>query len=1021
VPPVALEHCDGAVLVIQPRRLASERLASYLAEQNGWTVGVEVGLLIGQCKAWNVHSRIVVATAGAALRLLAGGDSVIPFQTVIVDEVHERAVDTELCMAICSQLVAADPHLRLVVMSATLDEGRLSKYLQERMGTGSSVGVVELGHIARAGWPILERESRHFKDSYNRVVGGFPSVSGLSREFQKHNDIENRLVPILVKTCVEEVTELVETNGSAEVILVFLPGLREIEDVHSALLDRGLPLRVVVLHSRLSQETLNSSAFEPAPPGCAKVILSTNIAETSLTLPDLTTVVDAGLTRVMWTDPSTKRQRLRTAWASWESCDQRRGRVGRVAPGKYVSLIPTAATRADSRDPDTHVNSLIGFILDLLTPNNDLDAISLLRDLLTPLDEQLISEAEAQVVAWGFARKVTASPTQAKIIETIQRRVNQEAERTSRAQNRRVQPVLLSKKPLQLTALGLAAAKMPIDKDKGYFAILCALCGLGGTACNLLATDQVNPYVHPLETALGGDSDEMPTPQAAVELAFAKDGHVLAASQPWVNARLLSEWRRLFPTAYDAPSPSELSWCRHNGVSPSGLRRAELAALNVRQSLSMLDLLPPISDFESALLSNSHAASPPGFQSSLVLDGEHARFWASHGSPPSHTLTALLAAFFPAAVVAEAPSRHPRIILDVTVPPNNPVAARAHAEIQEQATAAMQPKNRPVIAFFSSPASEASHDPPAVDEYDSTAFPPVLATDAVARAVHAALRARGITCTLHLHQSELLAAAAKLKDNEPFFAQYTVSAVAFTGKLGSAHTPVDEDDVGRVMLTATDSLAVLGGKVKLHGPSGLDLDRGPFLKPGIKQPDKLRMALPMTSIVGAAPAAPGSVVSSLFENFTPHKSRLFQASVMPESSGPIAALHLALASGGRIARCFEDGFHVLFVAGQRFTVRVYCEEADVIDAVARSLSGFGDAIAGLIDRFGAPGEDGGRCWAWDYARPDDATPSAVEHLLTLIHLGSATDWTFEQDTVAADMPLLPTFAANPTALRFITV
>jgi ATP-dependent helicase HrpB len=290
------------ILMLEPRRLAAraaaERLASELGEQVGETVGYRIRLdsRVGP------RTRIEVVTEGILTRRLQDDPALEGVGLLIFDEYHERSLDADLALALSlngRELLRDEQPLKILLMSATLEGERLSSLLNDA--------------------PIVTSEGRMY-----------PVAIEWGRPFQAGEFIE----PKVVQTCLQA---LDEQGGS---LLVFLPGQAEIRRVHQQLaeaLGEGGNVLLCPLHGELDLAA-QRAAIDPAPPGKRKVVLATNIAETSLTIDGVRVVVDAGLARVPRFDPGSGMTRLDTQRISRASATQRAGRAGRLEPGVCYRL-----------------------------------------------------------------------------------------------------------------------------------------------------------------------------------------------------------------------------------------------------------------------------------------------------------------------------------------------------------------------------------------------------------------------------------------------------------------------------------------------------------------------------------------------------------------------------------------------------------------------------------------------------------------------------------------------------------
>jgi len=294
------------IVMLEPRRLAARSAAGRLAQSLGDEVGGIAGYRVRLDSKISARTRIEVVTEGVFLRQLQADPALDGIGAVLFDEFHERSLDADLALAFClqSQSLLRDD-LRLLVMSATLDGGPVARLM---------------GDV-----PLITSEGRAFP------------VTTRWAEAPAGERIEEWTARIIRRA-------LREDEGS---LLVFLPGGREIRRVERLLAESGLPGDVLVtpLHGDLSLDA-QDAAIRPAPPGRRKVVLSTSIAETSLTIGGIRVVIDAGLSRLGHFDARSGMGRLETVRVSRASADQRRGRAGRLEPGVCWRLWSEAADRA---------------------------------------------------------------------------------------------------------------------------------------------------------------------------------------------------------------------------------------------------------------------------------------------------------------------------------------------------------------------------------------------------------------------------------------------------------------------------------------------------------------------------------------------------------------------------------------------------------------------------------------------------------------------------------------------------
>jgi ATP-dependent helicase HrpB len=294
---------DRKILLLEPRRVAARAIARRMAWLRGEHVGGTVGYRMRLDTCVSRATRIEVITEGVLTRMLQADPELAGVGCVIFDEFHERSLQADLGLALCLDARAAlDAGYRLLAMSATLDGARIATLLGDA--------------------PVIDVPGRQFEVTIRYVGRAAPLLPGGA-------DAPERLVTRTVRQAIEE------TAGD---LLVFLPGAGEIRRVQSQLADLAGPrLRVLPLYGELSAEE-QDAALAPSPPGVRRVVLATNIAETSVTIPGVTVVIDSGLARRSRFDPVSGMSRLEVTRISRAAAEQRAGRAGRTAPGACYRL-----------------------------------------------------------------------------------------------------------------------------------------------------------------------------------------------------------------------------------------------------------------------------------------------------------------------------------------------------------------------------------------------------------------------------------------------------------------------------------------------------------------------------------------------------------------------------------------------------------------------------------------------------------------------------------------------------------
>ena len=329
----------GMVVVIEPRRMAARLLAVWVAKLRGASLGGEVGYAVRFDTRYRADSRIVFVTDGVFQRWLQDDPGLSGVVAVVFDEFHERRLAMDVALGRCLDLQEADrPDLRVIVMSATLETAGLAEFLAPvtSLHAGGRSHPVDILHRAPA------------SAATHRRPGG-P---------QRETPVWERMVQIC--------REAVEMPDAGDV-LMFLPGNHEIRRTIGLLETQGFARGrdIHALHGALPPDA-QERAIRPG--GRPKIIVATNIAETSLTIEGVRTVIDSGLARVATFDVRRGINTLHIRKISRASAEQRAGRAGRTAPGRAFRLWSQAdhAKRDEFETPEVHRVDLADVVLSLL-------------------------------------------------------------------------------------------------------------------------------------------------------------------------------------------------------------------------------------------------------------------------------------------------------------------------------------------------------------------------------------------------------------------------------------------------------------------------------------------------------------------------------------------------------------------------------------------------------------------------------------------------------------------------------
>jgi ATP-dependent helicase HrpB len=314
IPPALVD--GGPVILLQPRRVAARAVTRRIAEERGWTVGREVGWQIRFERRSSSETQLLVVTEGILTARLQHDPLLSDFTTIVFDEFHERSIHSDLGLALARQAWLARQELRIVVMSATMDVERVAGFLRD--------------------CPTVSIPGRLFPNSVE-YAGDEP------------------LAPAVTRT-------LSRTDGN---ILCFLPGAPEIERSRRELEATGLSqsVELLPLHGSIDGETQDRAL---RPSRGRRIVLATNIAETSLTVPGVSAVVDTGLQKVARYDGARGVDSLSLERVSRDAADQRAGRAARLGPGLTCRLWDSRQRLQPRREPDIARLDLAGPLLYLL-------------------------------------------------------------------------------------------------------------------------------------------------------------------------------------------------------------------------------------------------------------------------------------------------------------------------------------------------------------------------------------------------------------------------------------------------------------------------------------------------------------------------------------------------------------------------------------------------------------------------------------------------------------------------------
>ncbi|OJI79471.1 hypothetical protein ASPTUDRAFT_131100 [Aspergillus tubingensis CBS 134.48] len=391
------------IICTQPRRISALGLADRVSDERCASVGDEVGYIIrGESKAKAGTTKITFVTTGVLLRRMQSGSgpdgnvasSLADVTHVVVDEVHERSLDTDFLLALLRDVLRYRKDIKVILMSATLDADIFMNYF----GGSKSVGFV---NIPGRTFPVQD----NYLDDIIRDTGFYPEFS--ERDYEEEDAVssaqaDESLGKVLRSLGMGINYELIastvryidaQLGDQPGGILIFLPGTMEIERCLNAV--KRIPnAHPLPLHASLLPAEQRRVFLSP-PKGKRKVIAATNVAETSITIEDIVAVIDTGRVKETSYDPRDNIVRLQEVWASQAACKQRRGRAGRVRAGTCYKLYTrkAEANMAQRPDPEIRRVPLEQLCLSVKAMKGINDVATFLANTITPPESTAVEGA----------------------------------------------------------------------------------------------------------------------------------------------------------------------------------------------------------------------------------------------------------------------------------------------------------------------------------------------------------------------------------------------------------------------------------------------------------------------------------------------------------------------------------------------------------------------------------------------------------------------------------------------------
>ncbi|KAA8496925.1 putative ATP-dependent RNA helicase DHX57 [Porphyridium purpureum] len=577
VPQFILDHLldaqqttDHAIQIVctQPRRLAAISVAERVAAERGEAVGRSVGYQVKMDVKRSRATMLTFCTTGVILRRLYLEPELDSVSVLILDEVHERAVDSDILLLLLKHILAKNKHIKIVLMSATVNADKFASYFASTSPQGMA-GSARIPVVTIEGrtFPVKEvyLEDVVQATEYKLAPGDRYTIKASKSSAQ---DQESSTLTLIDEFCVnvdliERVVLFIDRTHSEhreQAILVFFPGVSDIA-VASARLAQYSALFVVELHASLSAEK-QALCFSRPPLHRRKVVLATNVAETSITIDDIVFVIDT--LRVKEQHGVNGMNILAETSISRASAQQRAGRAGRVQPGTVYRLVKRNTFQSVLRReqvPEIKRINLEHVVLTALAVSSvGPDVSAFLQQAIDPPEQQAVENAIATLCAIGAI-------------------VNKEEEGKSVGWS--------------LTSLGVHLASLPVDARLGKLIIFGALFSALDPCLTIAAYLSEKPPF-----AISFENRD--------EAKAAKQKYAWANSDTLTFVRIFEDW---CVNGKTLPISKQFKWCEARFVSRRGLLTIEDTRLQLKKVLGDAGFIPQALNDESVLNSNSQSSS----------------------------------------------------------------------------------------------------------------------------------------------------------------------------------------------------------------------------------------------------------------------------------------------------------------------------------------------------------------------------------------------------------------------------
>ncbi|XP_054909205.1 ATP-dependent RNA helicase TDRD9 [Poeciliopsis prolifica] len=539
------------IVVTQPRKIGATSIARWVAAQRKCILGSLVGYQVALEKMATEHTRLIYMTTGVLLQKLVLAKSLTEYSHIFVDEVHERSEEMDFLLLVLRKLLHSNSrHVKIILMSATINCREFAEYFATPIwGKMSPAYVYE---VEGAPFTIEEFYLDDLQKLYPyRIDPPHPDDLLISPKMydlaisliQSFNEMEGKDF-----SKVEEGGSPLSERGS---VLVFLPGIHEIRCMQESLAKlANQRLQVYPLHSSVTLEEQNGVFLSPVP-WYRKVILSTNIAESSVTVPDVKYVIDFCLARQLVCDKDTNYQSLRLTWASKTNCNQRKGRAGRVSKGFCYRLVTKAFW------------------------TNEMPEYMIPEMLLAPLSTILL---KVKLLDMGDPRALLSTalspPNLADIIRTVLQLIEMGA-LSAKTDGKN------QSEDGELTFLGRVLAHLPVDLNLGKMIVLGHVFGCLDECLIIAASHSLKSFFAiPAMQQLAGHRSKLAFARGTPSDSMA----VVNAFRAWHSAKKKGQLRH---------PKDELSWGKENFIQIKRIREVAELYEDLKKRMTQFNMHVP--------------------------------------------------------------------------------------------------------------------------------------------------------------------------------------------------------------------------------------------------------------------------------------------------------------------------------------------------------------------------------------------------------------------------------------------